>query len=59
MSETISCKPNGKTVNMNADGERALLLVLYTDLGMRGKKYGCRKAHYQDYTDRHRTNERR
>jgi aerobic-type carbon monoxide dehydrogenase small subunit (CoxS/CutS family) len=44
MNETISFKLNGKSVSINTDGERALLWVLRTDLGMTGTKYGCGKA---------------
>ncbi len=38
MDETISFKLNGKSVNITTDGERALLWVLRTDLGMIGTK---------------------
>ena len=41
MSETISFKFNGKPVNLKVDGERMLLWVLRTDLGVTGVKYGC------------------
>jgi aerobic-type carbon monoxide dehydrogenase small subunit (CoxS/CutS family) len=45
MNETISFKLNNKPVSINTDGERALLWVLRTDLGMTGTKYGCGKAY--------------
>jgi aerobic-type carbon monoxide dehydrogenase small subunit (CoxS/CutS family) len=41
MTETISFKLNGKPVSVNTNGERALLWVLRTDLGLTGTKYGC------------------
>ncbi len=45
MNETISFKLNNKPVSINTDGERTLLWVLRTDLGMTGTKYGCGKAY--------------
>jgi aerobic-type carbon monoxide dehydrogenase small subunit (CoxS/CutS family) len=44
MDETISFKLNGKPVSINTDGDRPLLWVLRTDLGLTGTKYGCGKA---------------
>ena len=44
MNETISFKLNGKSVSISTDGQRDLLWVLRTDLGMTGTKYGCGKA---------------
>jgi aerobic-type carbon monoxide dehydrogenase small subunit (CoxS/CutS family) len=41
MTETISFKLNGETVSVHADGERTLLWVLRTDLGLTGTKFGC------------------
>ena len=41
MSETIRFKLNGRPVRLKADGERTLLWVLRTDLGVTGPKYGC------------------
>jgi aerobic-type carbon monoxide dehydrogenase small subunit (CoxS/CutS family) len=35
---------NGKTVPVNAEGERSLLDVLRDDLGLTGTKYGCGEA---------------
>jgi len=44
MNETISFKLNGKAVSLNTDGDRMLLWVLRTDLGLTGTKYGCGKG---------------
>lgn len=44
MTETISFNLNGKPVSVAVDGERSLLWVLRTDLGLTGTKYGCGKA---------------
>ena len=41
MIETIRFKLNGRSVRLNVDGERSLLWVLRTDLGITGPKYGC------------------
>jgi aerobic-type carbon monoxide dehydrogenase small subunit (CoxS/CutS family) len=41
MKETISFRLNGRTVRLEVDGDRALLWVLRTDLGLTGTKYGC------------------
>ena len=41
MIETIRFNLNGRPVRLNVDGERALLWVLRTDLGVTGPKYGC------------------
>ena len=41
MKESIHFKLNDKPVNMTVDGERMLLWVLRTDLGVTGPKYGC------------------
>jgi len=41
MKESIHFKLNDKTVSMTVDGERMLLWVLRTDLGVTGPKYGC------------------
>jgi aerobic-type carbon monoxide dehydrogenase small subunit (CoxS/CutS family) len=45
MSDTISFKLNDKSVRVSADGNRALLWVLRTDLGLTGTKYGCGEGH--------------
>ena len=41
MKESFHFKLNDKPVNMAVDGERMLLWVLRTDLGITGPKYGC------------------
>jgi aerobic-type carbon monoxide dehydrogenase small subunit (CoxS/CutS family) len=41
MQEPIYFKLNEKPVNLTVDGERMLLWVLRTDLGITGPKYGC------------------
>ena len=41
MLETIQFKLNGRPVRLKVDGERTLLWVLRTDLGVTGPKYGC------------------
>ncbi len=41
MLETIRFKLNGRPVRLKVDGERTLLWVLRTDLGVTGPKYGC------------------
>ena len=42
MKETVRFKLNGKqTVLSDVDGDRKLLWVLRTDLGLTGTKYGC------------------
>ena len=41
MIETIRFKLNGRPVRLKVDGERTLLWVLRTDLGVTGPKYGC------------------
>ena len=41
MMETIRFKLNGRPVRLKVDGERKLLWVLRTDLGVTGPKYGC------------------
>jgi len=41
MTETIHFKLNDKPVSLRVDGERKLLWVLRTDLGITGPKYGC------------------
>ena len=44
MDETISFKLNDKSVGVTTDGNRTLLWVLRTDLGLTGTKYGCGKG---------------
>lgn len=41
MKDSISFRLNGKPIQLNVDGDRALLWVLRTDLGLTGTKYGC------------------
>jgi len=41
MIEAIQFKLNGEQVRLSVDGERMLLWVLRTDLGLTGPKYGC------------------
>ncbi len=41
MTETIRFKLNGKQTTLEVDGDRKLLWVLRTDLGLTGTKYGC------------------
>jgi aerobic-type carbon monoxide dehydrogenase small subunit (CoxS/CutS family) len=44
MTETIRFKLNGKPTTLNVEGDRTLLWVLRTDLGLTGTKYGCGKS---------------
>ncbi len=39
--DEVSFTLNGKPVTVKADGDRKLLWVLRTDLGLTGTKYGC------------------
>ena len=41
MEQTIQFKLNNRPVSITTDGERALLWVLRTDLGLTGAKFGC------------------
>ncbi len=41
MKETIQFKLNHQLVRLAVDGDRMLLWVLRTDLGLTGTKYGC------------------
>jgi aerobic-type carbon monoxide dehydrogenase small subunit (CoxS/CutS family) len=41
MLETIQFRLNDKPVRLDVDGERMLLWVLRTDLGLTGTKFGC------------------
>jgi aerobic-type carbon monoxide dehydrogenase small subunit (CoxS/CutS family) len=41
MEQTIRFKLNHKPVNITTDGDRELLWVLRTDLGLTGTKFGC------------------
>jgi aerobic-type carbon monoxide dehydrogenase small subunit (CoxS/CutS family) len=41
MKETIDFRLNGKSTRLDVEGERMLLWVLRTDLGLTGTKFGC------------------
>jgi aerobic-type carbon monoxide dehydrogenase small subunit (CoxS/CutS family) len=41
MNQTIQFTLNGKSVSLSVDGERKLLWVLRTELGLTGTKFGC------------------
>lgn len=41
MKDSISFRLNGKPIRLDIDGDRTLLWVLRTDLGLTGTKYGC------------------
>ncbi len=41
MEGTYQFKLNNRPVSVNSDGERMLLWILRTDLGLTGTKYGC------------------
>ncbi len=41
MRETIEFRLNGKPTRLDVEGDRALLWVLRTDLGLTGTKFGC------------------
>jgi len=41
MTETINFQLNGKSTRIDVDGDRMLLWVLRTDLGLTGTKFGC------------------
>jgi aerobic-type carbon monoxide dehydrogenase small subunit (CoxS/CutS family) len=43
--EIIEMKINHKPVRLTVDGERMLLWVLRSDLGLTGTKYGCGQGH--------------
>jgi aerobic-type carbon monoxide dehydrogenase small subunit (CoxS/CutS family) len=43
--EDIEVKINRKSVRLHVDGDRMLLWVLRTDLGLTGTKYGCGEGH--------------
>ena len=45
MPDSISFNLNGKPVRLSGDGERPLLWVLRTDLGLTGTKFGCGEGH--------------
>ena len=41
MKDSISFQLNGKPIRLDVDGDRTLLWVLRTDLGLTGTKFGC------------------
>ena len=41
MIDTIKFKLNDKPLELKVDGERRLLWILRSDLGLTGTKYGC------------------
>jgi aerobic-type carbon monoxide dehydrogenase small subunit (CoxS/CutS family) len=45
MTDSIAFKLNDKPVKLDVDGERTLLWVLRTDLGLTGTKFGCGEGH--------------
>jgi aerobic-type carbon monoxide dehydrogenase small subunit (CoxS/CutS family) len=45
MPDSIAFKLNDKPVRLDVDGERLLLWVLRTDLGLTGTKFGCGEGH--------------
>src|SRR5512140_2427417 len=45
MVEAIAFRLNGAPVRVSVDGERRLLWVLRTDLGLTGAKFGCGEGH--------------
>lgn len=45
MIETISFTLNDSPVTLRVDGDRPLLWVLRTDLGLTGAKFGCGEGH--------------
>jgi aerobic-type carbon monoxide dehydrogenase small subunit (CoxS/CutS family) len=45
MKRTIRFTLNGEPASVSADGERMLLWVLRTELGLTGTKYGCGEGH--------------
>ena len=45
MSDAIAFKLNDKPVRLSVDGDRPLLWVLRTDLGLTGTKFGCGEGH--------------
>jgi len=45
MSDTIAFKVNDTPVLLSVDGERTLLWVLRSDLGLTGTKFGCGEGH--------------
>ena len=44
MKQTINFRLNGKPTSLEVEGDRMLLWVLRTDLGLTGTKFGCGEA---------------
>ena len=45
MDETVQFQLNGKPMRVSVDGQRKLLWVLRSDLGLTGSKHGCGEGH--------------
>ena len=45
MSDVIAFRLNDNPARLNVDGDRSLLWVLRTDLGLTGTKFGCGEGH--------------
>ncbi len=45
MADKISFKLNDRPVRLDVDGNRKLLWILRTELGLTGTKYGCGEGH--------------
>jgi len=45
MKEIIDFKLNDEPISLNVDGDRMLLWVLRTDLGLTGTKFGCGESY--------------
>lgn len=45
MKDLISLRLNGKPIQLDVDGDRTLLWVLRTDLGLTGTKFGCGESY--------------
>jgi aerobic-type carbon monoxide dehydrogenase small subunit (CoxS/CutS family) len=45
MRDSISLRLNGKPIQLEVDGDRTLLWVLRTDLGLSGTKFGCGESY--------------
>ena len=45
MTDSVAFKLNGKPVRLTVEGQRPLLWVLRTDLGLTGTKFGCGEGH--------------
>jgi len=45
VADSVSFRLNGTEVRLDVDGDRHLLWVLRTELGLTGTKYGCGEGH--------------